>query len=278
MKQSTAYTNAAVPPHDGHTVTAHGARRRRLVFLVTIAVLIPVCGWRLQQLARQPAATDGSVDPRWLLRCYTRARRTFAPGDRTGVLPGHLYGRPILLAVQLARDPDAGYWPLVAMVTGADFLAAHRAEAAVELVRRYADRKEHLVRLFLGTSDQSFYDPRPMYQALLRESSLDDLLRAVICYSYAEWLARYQPRSVARDEQIRRLCQTALEHGAEKVRHPIFPPYTLADMASMLVREVDAVRPGKPAPSIRGVDLAGRKMSLEDFRGKVVLLYFWGAW
>ncbi len=35
---------------------------------------------------------------------------------------------------------------------------------------------------------------------------------------------------------------------------------------------------GKPAPSLVGVDLDGRAMSLDDFRGKVVMLSFWATW
>jgi hypothetical protein len=35
---------------------------------------------------------------------------------------------------------------------------------------------------------------------------------------------------------------------------------------------------GKPAPEIVGVDLDGRPMKLSDYRGKVVLLSFWGTW
>ena len=35
---------------------------------------------------------------------------------------------------------------------------------------------------------------------------------------------------------------------------------------------------GKPAPEITGVDLNGKPMKLSDFRGKVVVLDFWGDW
>jgi thiol-disulfide isomerase/thioredoxin len=35
---------------------------------------------------------------------------------------------------------------------------------------------------------------------------------------------------------------------------------------------------GKVAPEIQGEDLNGRKIKLSDFRGKVVVLTFWGTW
>jgi hypothetical protein len=35
---------------------------------------------------------------------------------------------------------------------------------------------------------------------------------------------------------------------------------------------------GKPAPEIEGEDIDGVKFKLSDYRGKVVLLDFWGHW
>ena len=35
---------------------------------------------------------------------------------------------------------------------------------------------------------------------------------------------------------------------------------------------------GKVAPEISGVDVDGRKFKLSDYRGKVVVLDFWGDW
>jgi hypothetical protein len=35
---------------------------------------------------------------------------------------------------------------------------------------------------------------------------------------------------------------------------------------------------GKPAPEIEGEDIDGQQFKLSDYRGKVVLLAFWGHW
>jgi peroxiredoxin len=37
-------------------------------------------------------------------------------------------------------------------------------------------------------------------------------------------------------------------------------------------------REGDPAPAIEGVDLDGKKVTLADLKGKVVLISFWGSW
>jgi thiol-disulfide isomerase/thioredoxin len=44
------------------------------------------------------------------------------------------------------------------------------------------------------------------------------------------------------------------------------------------VFEVKRFHPAEPAPAFRLVDLERRRVSLEDFRGRVVLLNFWATW
>lgn len=39
-----------------------------------------------------------------------------------------------------------------------------------------------------------------------------------------------------------------------------------------------AFEPGKAAPEIEGEDVEGKRFKLSDYRGKVVLLDFWGDW
>jgi cytochrome oxidase Cu insertion factor (SCO1/SenC/PrrC family) len=47
------------------------------------------------------------------------------------------------------------------------------------------------------------------------------------------------------------------------------------DFASMKVQPYD---PPKPAPAFSLSDLDGKTQSLADFRGKVVMLFFWATW
>jgi hypothetical protein len=54
---------------------------------------------------------------------------------------------------------------------------------------------------------------------------------------------------------------------------------TIGDLAK---EKLDALRHpifvGKPAPDIEGEDIDGKKFKLSDYRGKVILLDFWGHW
>jgi hypothetical protein len=52
----------------------------------------------------------------------------------------------------------------------------------------------------------------------------------------------------------------------------------LGDLAGRELFEMRHLQPGMAAPQIVGEDIDGRPMRLSDFRGKVVLLDFWGYW
>jgi len=52
----------------------------------------------------------------------------------------------------------------------------------------------------------------------------------------------------------------------------------VGDLAARELFEIRHLQPGMPAPEITGTDLDGHAMKLSDFRGKVVLLDFWGHW
>jgi hypothetical protein len=53
---------------------------------------------------------------------------------------------------------------------------------------------------------------------------------------------------------------------------------TLGDYAKGDLREIQVLAVGKPAPEIEGEDLGGAPFRLSDYRGKVVMLDFWGDW
>lgn len=53
---------------------------------------------------------------------------------------------------------------------------------------------------------------------------------------------------------------------------------SLATAAKAEVHELDKLAIGKVAPEIAGEDLEGKAFKLSDYRGKVVLVNFWGDW
>jgi thiol-disulfide isomerase/thioredoxin len=53
---------------------------------------------------------------------------------------------------------------------------------------------------------------------------------------------------------------------------------TLAQVAEEHLDEMHNLAVGKPAPEIDSKDIDGKRLKLSDFRGKVVVLVFWGSW
>jgi hypothetical protein len=74
-------------------------------------------------------------------------------------------------------------------------------------------------------------------------------------------------------ERIRKdkaYAATTIDYGEGRIK--------LGDLAGRELFEIRHLQPGKPAPEIVGEDIDGQPMALSDFRGKVVLLDFWGFW
>ena len=53
---------------------------------------------------------------------------------------------------------------------------------------------------------------------------------------------------------------------------------SLKERAEQVLRAVRTLRVGKVAPEIAAGDLDGKEFKLSDYRGKVVVLDFWGDW
>jgi hypothetical protein len=70
---------------------------------------------------------------------------------------------------------------------------------------------------------------------------------------------------------------------AEKYLTAVVDQYAKDDaakkkQAEKLLKALRTLRVGKEAPDIKGVDLDEKEFKLSDYRGKVVLLDFWGNW
>jgi hypothetical protein len=80
-------------------------------------------------------------------------------------------------------------------------------------------------------------------------------------------------RAAAHGEELRQLAITdlraVLAGGTED---------SLGGLGAALMQEAEHLEPGLTAPDIEGEDLDGAKVRLSDYRGKVVLLDFWGDW
>jgi hypothetical protein len=103
-------------------------------------------------------------------------------------------------------------------------------------------------------------------------------------------LAGQAKRKFARAEYQKSADVDALAATAEKAFEKVVKDYgdcpwlvregagTLGEVAKRELFELRHLRIGKVAPEITGEDLDGVKFKLSDYRGKVVVIDFWGDW
>ncbi len=72
----------------------------------------------------------------------------------------------------------------------------------------------------------------------------------------------------------RMLTPDEIQQGRRMLAHK----RTLADAARARLDEMENLVAGKPAPPIGGLGMDGKPLKLADYRGKVVVLVFWGTW
>jgi hypothetical protein len=94
------------------------------------------------------------------------------------------------------------------------------------------------------------------------------------------WLgeARFAELSKLDAAKTEKEATTLLERVAKDFADVPARSSTLGDSARGDLHEMRDLVVGKPAPDIEAEDLAGAAFKLSDYRGKVVLLDFWGNW
>jgi peroxiredoxin len=123
----------------------------------------------------------------------------------------------------------------------------------------------------------------PVYREVLRRNPHDSA-RAQASLALARALRRRSERAGrAPDErpgapgparEAESLCEDAIaRYGPLRIGRE-----TVASVAEAELFELRSLGIGHKAPEIEGPDLEGRPMALSDFRGKVVVLEFWGDW
>ena len=160
------------------------------------------------------------------------------------------------------------------MGSGSVLLASARTVGAEKLLRVTLERnKDKRVR-----AQACYY----LAELLDREANIIEQLRAnpklaprVLQYygkEYGDHLSSLEPVELAnrREKVYEQLLRSFadLEIEGENVG-------AIAEKALHLIRHLSV---GKIAPEIKGMDISGREFKLSDYRGKVVMLTFWGHW
>jgi peroxiredoxin len=156
-----------------------------------------------------------------------------------------------------------------------------KKKAAQRLLDAYTDRKELVscvdVLLAFGgqASSNSTEAAVATARRLLEENSHRDV-QAWTCYGIAQQLVARHARPTDEDRKL------AIDFLRRVTKQYSDVPYghddTLGAVAERALYELEHLTPGAVAPEIVGVDVDGHELRLSEFRGKMVVLNFWGSW
>ena len=167
--------------------------------------------------------------------------------------------------------------------------STEEARAGVDLLAREQIEDENLAALFRDLGARLGYrDVGGFAEGLIRAAIEKSPHRAVKGYArlcLARLLKRKCDNELANEAPEAEVRQR-IEREAEKQYQEVIDTYadlpfqggTLGEAAKPELDELLHLSVGKEAPEIEGEDLDGKPFKLSDYRGKVVVLDFWGNW
>ena len=169
-------------------------------------------------------------------------------------------------------DRDHAQNPKVGQVSGR--LARHMSPAAERLLRAIAQKNP--VRSIQGRASFDLACLLRDEAQLVRQLKLNKEFAARVTQvhgpEHTEALRAKEPDALAKE------AESLFEDVVEKFAGASDREGDLAKAAEAELHEIRGLAIGKTAPEITGEDLNGRPMKLSDYRGKVVVLDFWGDW
>jgi len=221
------------------------------------------------RISRRVGYWDGSGLSESVPRRPRRAAATPTPAVAPELPPD-----PRRLSALMEKDPRSAFarqaatW-IILNTAGAE------VEPAAELILR-----EHLASGDLGPLCEELGRKRPpCAERLLRavlEKNPNAPVKGQACFALASLLKDQaeqgagQPAATEAERLFQRVISDFGEGQSDGRK--------LSDLAERELYELQRLAVGKLAPEIEGEDLDGRKMKLSDYRGKVVVLAFWGTW
>jgi hypothetical protein len=217
-----------------------------------------------------------------LLKTYREAK---TPADRQRViqearaLPDRFAPRFLALATKNPKDPasvDALTWVLQNSRAGGR--SAPRTKA-VALLRRTHLKSDKLGPACQALASATDRDSENLLRSVLSTNPHKDVQGAA-CLSLAELLSQ-------RAEAMPAETAPKVQRDSEKLFERAVRDYgnvrlatggTVGDTAKKELFVLQHLAIGKTAPDIAGEDQDGKKFKLSDYRGKVVMLDFWGNW
>lgn len=216
--------------------------------------------------------------------------------------------KALILARPQAADKKAA--PVLAWILQSFPFDSQANEAADLMIKHHLQDPQLFQaaqRLSSAATDWSF---KAMQTLAEKAGSTDDQARAkyywaAMCHSMAEAPAIIQgldektlkavekAQGKSYVDRLKNADSQAMDAQAEKLLEEIVAKHAdvelykdargganrnLGEMAKSQLFEIRNLSIGKPAPEIIGEDVDGKPMKLSDYKGKVVVLDFWGFW
>jgi hypothetical protein len=208
---------------------------------------------------------------------YTKAARAATTDEERQKVYQEKYPQPqkfaarfLKIAQDNPKDPaavDALVWVCSRVPSGSE------SEKAADILMR-----DHLQSDKLGGAI-GFLGRSPAGEKHLRtilEKSPHHSVQGMACYNLAQNLKSRANRGG--NEEMSKEAETLFERVAKDFADVKLGNRTLGAVAEGELFEVRNLSVGKVAPEIEAEDIDGVKFKLSDYRGKVVMIDFWGHW
>ena len=245
-----------------------------------------------------------SLDAEFRTEMASFAKRVTAIEDKQQQLqllatenPAHRYARRFMELAKTYPGTKAAVNSVLFAV--AQTSGAQKNEAMIHLIENYANK----VRLDKMAESFKTEVPSPEIEnwyLLMCKNASGDSIRASVMFDYAKYVSQipvFRSTLKANPSVAARLSQSQLDYiNAERtpeqtdnvanVLQTIIDELpdvkkgrsTYAELAKQELFDLTRLQVGKEAPDIIGKDLDGIEFQLSHYRGKVVLLDFWGHW
>jgi hypothetical protein len=145
-------------------------------------------------------------------------------------------------------------------------------KAVALLLENYGDKLGSLLPRLVQASS-------PAAERLLRavcEKGSDAKIQGQACLNLAQHLKHRTELPELKSTQVESISKEAERLFTKVV--DLAEVGTLAEQAKKDLKDLQTFGIGKQPPDIEGEDIDGQKFKLSDYRGKVVVLDFWGNW
>jgi hypothetical protein len=194
---------------------------------------------------------------------------------------GAIVGRAVELARKNPKDP-AALEALTWAITGGLGYHDDETNAAFDLLVRDHLASDKLEMICGYASLFSEYKAPEAFLRAVLEKSPHRAMKGIACLclarnrKYAAARATYEKKPEA--DRLAKESEELYERAIDQYADVAYRDRSVGDRAKAALFEMRNLVIGKAAPEVEGEDVEGKKFKLSDYRGKVVVLDFWGHW